>query len=364
MMALVTLVKTLSSRAIYTSDDFVKKFGLCLKRDINKTFVELLNLLCEIDESDFPNARIIAERLIENESREVKSVAYEAIGDSYRLDGNHNKAIESYKSALSLFDQDEWATRCFMCLYNWLDLIYVKGDVNKVIDELDNIIFALPENSFNLYYVYMLSMNIYRNLSEYDKALEYAEKQLKLASRMGSPRKRCQSHYNMAEVYVHIDTKQADINIAKAKEIADELKSEKLYSRIGFAQTENALEKKDYASTIELGEIAFERLKKANYYTGCARISTSLAEAHYQLGNYQKAYDCALFAINRYSTIGSYPYERVRTLAVLLMAAKELGILEEARKIDDIKNIAFLEQYKNVDKYKQIINEILEKGGK
>lgn len=297
-------------------------------------------------------------------NKDVKLEIDNYIGDSYRLMGNHEKAFESYKNVMDGYPERMRAQKCFLSMYNYYDLRYVRGYLSEAQAEIEKIERQVPDKTFEKYKVWRLKGNINYQAGRRLEAVDCFRKSLEIAEYIRRPLYIAEANYSVAEALVGLDNEQALVFIETAKVIADKIHSRIALSRSYFAYIEMLVNQEKWEDAIEHGKIGAELVRETGYLTGVARIYQSMALAYYHTGEYKLAIEYARFAHNRYIARDSYPAARVLAWRTILEASDKLGTLKETTKLDSLDNIINLQEFENLDKDISVINQLLEKGTK
>lgn len=298
------------------------------------------------------------------ENREIRLGIYNYIGDSYRLLGDHENAFANYQKVIDGYPERQWAEKCFVSLYNYYDLRYVKGYLREAEQAIVRLGRQVPEKSFKRYKMWRLKGNINHQAGRRLEAAECFRRSLAIAEQDHRQLYVAEANYSIAEALVGVDNEQALAHIDTAREIAKRIRSDKAYSRTWFAYVELLVAQEKWAEAVEAGKVGAELVARTGYLTGVARIRRNMALAYYKLGAYEEAMECASFAHNRFKKRDSYPAARVFAWRIILEAADKLGRLPEAIALDSLSDIPNLHEFDNLDDHIRVIRELTEKDGK
>ena len=283
------------------------------------------------------------------------------LGDAYRISGERDKSIACYQEVLRLIPSYEHSEKCFVTLYNYYDMRYVEGYLKEATDNMLKYEDDVSSDLFKQYKMYRLLGNISFYKEDMEKSIYYFNKCLDAATKSFRRYGIAEAYYSLAECYATFDNQKAIYCIEKSREISRSINSNYNIAKSYFASIERMVTFKEYEEAINEGMIGVQLLTENKYITGVARIKRNMAEAYYQLGEYEKALEIAMMPLKRYQLRNTYPIERIKTYLVILKAASKLNKLDEYKDLDSISAIKNLHEFPNAKKYIDEINELLEK---
>lgn len=297
------------------------------------------------------------------ENKEVRLQIYNYIGDGYRLLGDHENAFRNYQIVIAGYPERKWAEKCFVSLYNYYDLRYVKGYLREAEQSIERLGRQVPEWSFKRYRMWRLKGNIYHQAGRRAEAAECFRKSLAIAEHQHRQLYIAEAHYSIAEALVGIDNEEALRHIETARGIAKKIGSDTALSRTYFAYVELLVNQQRWEEAIEAGKLGAKLVADTGYLTGAARIRRNMALAYYRIGAYEEAICHAAFAHGRFKARNSYPAARVFAWRILLEASRELGRLHEAVQMDRLEDIPNLHEFENLDEHLCRIRQLLDEDG-
>lgn len=283
------------------------------------------------------------------------------LGDAYRISGERDKSIACYQEVLRLIPSYQHSEKCFVTLYNYYDMRYVEGYLKEAYDNIIKYEDDISSDLFKQYKMYRLLGNISFYKEDMDKAIYYFNKCLEAASKSFRKYGIAEAYYSLAECYATYDYNKANELINKSRQISQSINSNYNIAKTYFADVEALLYAKKYEEVISHGNIGCELLSENKYITGVARIKRNMAEAYYQMGEYEKALQTAMMPLKRYQLRNTYPIERIKTYLTILKASKAINKLDEYKDIDSIEAIKNLHEFPNAKKYIDEINDLLVK---
>ena len=283
------------------------------------------------------------------------------IGDSYRLLGDHENAFLYYQKVIDGYPQRQWAEKCFVSLYNYYDLRYVKGYLREAEQAIEKLGRQVPEMSFKRYKMWRLKGNIHFQAGRPMEAAECFRQSLAVAEHNHRQLYIAEANYSIAEALVGIDNQQALRHIETSREIAKRIHSDTALSRSYFAYVELLVNEGKWEKAIEAGKTGVELVSRTGYLTGVARIRPNMAVAYLKLGQYEESISSASFAHERYKKRNSYPAARIFSWKTLLEAYDKLDRLGEAVSLDCMDSIPNLHEFDNLNGHLQKIREFVER---
>ena len=114
------------------ADEYLK---LCHNRPLSRfnEIIELFNTI--VDEVKDP---------------QVLNEIYEYVGDAHRLLGDLDNAYSYYLKVIETTKEKERIQRCFLSMYNYLDVKYVQGYINTARNEMEKLLPELEKEGDNL----------------------------------------------------------------------------------------------------------------------------------------------------------------------------------------------------------------------
>ena len=324
-------------------EDYAKLFHCLLSSKLDKLLEIGLRLVDVVD------------------NQQIRLGIYNYIGDSYRLLGDHENAFKNYQKVIDGYPERQWAEKCFVSLYNYYDLRYVKGYLREAEQAIERLGRQVPEMSFKRYKMWRLKGNINYQAGRRSEAAECFRRSLAVAEHNHRQLYIAEANYSIAEALVGIDNEQALRHIETSREIAKRIHSDTALSRSYFAYVELLVNEGKWEEAIEAGKIGAELVTQTGYLTGAARIRRNMAFAYEQMGQYEEAIRCASFAHDRFKKRDSYPAARIFAWRIILESADKLGRLREAVEMDHLDAIPNLHEFDNLDDHIRMIHELIEK---
>lgn len=324
------------------ADEYLK---LCHNRPLSR-FNEIIKLYNEI--------------LDEVKDPQVLNEIYEYVGDAHRLLGDLDNAYEYYLKVIESVRDRERTQKCFLSLYNYLDVKYVQGYINVAKEEMTKLLPELEKegDGYKLCKANRLLANIAYQSGDIDLARKHYSNAYELAKSANRPLTQAESLESMAKTYVGIDNELARKLNNEAKEITKKYSFNEILAKTYYPESTIYLSEENYTKALEVA-LEGEKLNvEINYLTGTARMRRYVARAYLGLGKYDLAIDYAKKSIDGYRKGKTYPISRLKSYIVLLKAAKAINQLDKYSSYDNVDDI-YYQEMPNAQKYLDEIKNIL-----
>ena len=314
-------------------------------------------------EGDLTNIKLLGAQLCgECRDESILLDIYDYIGDAYRLSGELEDAFKYYCLAINSVPENERTERCFNSMYNYYDLRYVLGFINEARSEILKYSSYVSEDHYKMYRVHRLLGNICMQCEQKEKALEHFTETLHLGQKARRPYSVAEAYYSMAESLVGVDNDTAQDYVNKSRQISTEIHAEFNIAKTYFADVEIAVDRKEWDRAIKIGEEGTEKLSAMGYIFGIARMQRNMAVAYFNKGDYKKALETGVEALNNYrKKCEGYPIAILKSFLLVLQSAEKLGKLHEYAKLLDIESVPNLNEFPNSAALVDSINKILNK---
>ncbi len=195
------------------------------------------------------------------------------VGNVYLVQKNYPKAAQNYQQALKIYQTLHFIDGTAICLGNLGVVCKEQGNYRKALDYHLEALAALKQSNNK----YALQTNladigiIYRHLNNYTEALAYQSMALSMSEELGNQQNIALNLGNIGETYLAIGTGNADTFHSNG--LIKRGKQNNLRSAVDFLQRAIAV------------------CKTTSYNSALIEFNSCLADAYYQLGKYQLAFD-------------------------------------------------------------------------
>ena len=284
------------------------------------------------------------------------------VGDAYRLTGDFDKALYFYDKIIQSVKEKDRVQKCFVSMYNFLDVNYVRGYITAAREGMEKVLSQLdPEvDLYKLCKAYRLLGNVAYQSGYIEEARKYYSSSYEWAKESNRPLTQAESLESVAKTWVGFDNEKARKLTLEARAITERYRFMEINAKTYYPEAASYLEDGNYEKALEVAFQCEEKNMGIKYHTGTARARRYVARAYLGLGNYEKAIEYATLSVNGYKSSKTYPISRMKSYIVLLKAAKALGKVDEYASVDSLDDI-YYQEMPNADKYIQEIKTLLGK---
>jgi len=269
-------------------------------------------------------------------SQRVFAEIMRILGDAYRENGNHTRAVQLYTESKTKAAENEQLQLFMDCDCALIDMEYVVGNEEAALNALEKM---KPKLNFKTpdvytYKYYRLLGSIFHIKNQINEAMNAFSECLNISIALAFPLKQIetnnslaeiQSIYNIAENYLHTSRKLCAVTSLNSLELG------KSY----YIEAELLLKDGDYEKAMNCVEQAINILEHVGYGSGCARSYLIKGKIFFNKNDFNSALAYFERAGKYYIREHIYPTLRLEAHYYVLKCAKEAGQLDKYNNFDD-----------------------------
>ncbi len=262
------------------------------------------------------------------------------IGDAYRENGSHQKAVNLYNYAKDLCGKDRQCNTYYDSECALIDMQYVYGNIPAAFEMLETLKSRIDTSDYNItrYKYERLQGNLYHSLHDIEKSLKCFEDSLEIAQNIGFPLKVIEAKNSIAELLG--DHVRAFQLLEEARDMCKMLDMNSLeYGKSFYIESAILILNGDLRTAVKKAELSCSLLSDVGYGSGIARAKFIKAMALYELNQFDSAITLFYEALLYYTRENIYPSHRIDCFYYVIKCAERIGKLSEYKSVDSLQQI-------------------------
>ena len=352
------IIKMLIEKGLY---DECKKYVVDVIEDSVSWSPDYYELCKNRPLSKFDSVKKLYEQMVplvkdENILNEISDY----VGDAYRLTGDFDRALYFYDKIIQSVKEKDRVQKCFISMYNYLDVLYVRGHITEAKAGMEKILTQLDSETdlYKLCKAYRLLGNVAYQSGDIELARNYYSSSYEWAKESNRPLTQAESLESVAKTWVGFDNEKARKLTLDARTITEKYHFMEIDAKTYYPEAASYIEDGNYEKALVVSLKCEEKNLAIKYHTGTARARRYVARSYLGLKNYEKAIEYAKLSVDGYKSSKTYPISRMKSFIVLLKAAKAINKIDEYKSYDSLDDI-YYQEMPNAKKYIDEIKELI-----